>query len=227
MNVQYYRNRQWFDTQPVISPTSGMIRLQWDNSSEAQETNAVRIKAIDILGHEHYSNEVLTTSVFFINLCNLTAVNSLFEDLKLLKLQVRSDQDTQYAQWTDLFVDDSSPIPVGTFSISGALPNLQTGLTYKFRMVGIGVSGKYYESNAEYPPADCQDEELPSISFKLSLEVDYNDTDCGHISDGIATLRAHISGYQNNILFKTLSYYLQKPEGDQLLRIRWRTLFVR
>ena len=220
INVQYYSNRQWSDTPPVASPASGPIDLLWDNSSGSQEIHAVRIKATDIAGREHYSNEVLTASLFSINPCNLTAFNSLFEELTLLKCQIRSDGDSRYAQWTDFLVFDSAigqSIPIGFFLISGT-PDLKDGLQYKIRMTGTGTSGKYYESIVDYPEARCGGQGPHSIFLQLSLKVDYNEADCALTADGIATLKAYLIGYQENIVLKTLIYYLKRPEGEQLVR---------
>ena len=221
MNVQYYSNRQWSDIPPVVTPASGLIDLVWDNSSGSEEIHAVRIKATDITGQTHYSNEILATSLFSINPCNLTAFNALFEELTLLKFQVRNDEDSRYAQWTDFLVFDLSmgqSIPSGLFSVSGALPTLQNGLQYKIKMIGTGTSGTYYESIADYPAAGCQDQEPLPVPLRFELEVDYSEADCGLTADGIATLRAYLSGYQDDMALKSLSYYLHKPEGDQLVQ---------
>ena len=221
MNVQYYSNRQWSDIPPVVSPASGLIDLVWDNSAGSQEIHAVRIKATDITGQTHYSNEIFATSLFSINPCNLTAFNALFEELTLLKFQLRSDQDSRYAQWSDFLVFDSAPgqsIPTGPFSISGTFPDFLDGLQYKIKMTGTGTSGEYYETIADYPAAGCQNPEPLPVPLRFELEVDFSEADCGLTADGIATLRAYLSGYQDNIALKLLSYYLRKPEGDELVQ---------
>jgi Tol biopolymer transport system component/flagellar hook assembly protein FlgD/fibronectin type 3 domain-containing protein len=220
MNLQYYGNRKWSDIPPAVSLISGMMDLTWDRSSDAQEINAVRIKGVDVMGMEHFSNEVLITSLFFLDLCARQAGNYLFEDLTLLKVQIRSDDDIRYAQWTDFQVYDAAKgdsIPVGSFHI---YPNIDEDMHYKFRMIGIGTSDTFYIDQNErntYPPSECGDKELP-IPLKVVLKADYNEADCGLTADGIATLKAYLSGYQDNIGLKTLSYYLQMPEGDQLVR---------
>ncbi|TAL66654.1 MAG: hypothetical protein EPN88_08025, partial [Bacteroidetes bacterium] len=221
MNVQYHSNGQWLDSIPVMNPTSGIINLEWDNSSALQEINAVRINAVDILGHEHYSNELFTKKSFEINLCNFTATNSLFEDLELLKIQILSSQDIRYSQWTDYRVFDSKKgdlIPIGTFDITPNPEEIKEGMTYRFKMIGIGISGKEYigESKPEvYPPEPGECKEF--IKLKFSLSVNYKEADCGLISDGKALLSAKIEGF-GDVSLRTLSYYIQKPEGLQLLR---------
>jgi len=220
MNLQYYSNRKWSDTPTVVPSISGMTNLAWDRSSDAQEINAVRIKGVDIMGMKHLSNEVLISSMFFLDLCAMQAENFLFEELTVLKVQVRSDDDSCYTQWTDFQVYDAAKgdsVPIGTFPIH---PSIHEDMHYNFRMIGIGVSGKYYidqdNENNKYPPTDCGEEE-PHL-LKLVLKVDYNEADCSLTVDGIAKLKAYLSGYQDNIVLKTLSYYLQKQEGDQLVR---------
>jgi len=217
MNVQYWNGKQWFDTQPVMNPPSGRINnLDWDNSVlNLDEVYAVRIKAVDIPGQEHYSNMLSFRSVFSIDSpCGSTgtlliANNSLLEELQLIKLQVQSDVDTNYSQLTDYHVYDFTKgdyIPAGIFY--PPIPPIQSGMTYKFRMVGIGVSGKIYESVTQYPQ-DCP--------VKISLDVKYEEVDCGLISHK-AELSTHIKELNGNVYLKTLSYYIQNSEGLKLLR---------
>ncbi|MEW6215078.1 MAG: FlgD immunoglobulin-like domain containing protein, partial [Nitrospirota bacterium] len=216
MNVQYWTNRQWFDASPVVNSPSGIVNFKWDNSIfNPEEGYAVRIKAVDILGQEHYSNTLYTVSIFSIkSTCNelvpVVAVNYLFEKLALLKFQVQSDNDPNYSQWTDYEVYDSTKgdtIQEGIFV--PPLPNLQLGMTYKLKMIGIGLSGKIYGGDiTQYPP---------TCPVKISLNVSYDETGCGLIS-GMALLSTGIKKLSGNVSFKTLSYYIQKLEGLQLLR---------
>jgi subtilase family serine protease len=219
MNVQYHSNGQWLDSTSVMNPTSGIINLEWDNSGLNQSVDAVRVKVVDILGHERYSNTVLIEAIerFGIDICNFVAFNSLDEDLKLLRIQIQSHQDVRYSQWTDYRVFDSSKgdtIPVGSFDIYPKIGEIKEGLIYQFKMVGVGVSGNIYETDIyTYPNPDCS-----PITLKFSLSVNYNEADCGLLSDGKATLSAKIEGLAGNVSLKTLSYYIQKPEGLQFLR---------
>ena len=212
LNMQYWRNQKWNDVSPVINPLSGEITLEWDTSDiNFQEVGAVRLKSIDILGQEHYSNPFLLESSFIIDIScgSFMAMNSLFEKLKILKLQVQSSQDTEYSQWTDYKVYDSTKgdiVPFGTFE--PPLPFVKSGMTYKLRMIGLGTSGKSYESNIMQYPPDCPE---------FSLNVVYKEADCGNLSEKVLLTTKIITGI-SNITLKTLSFYIQKPEGLQLLR---------
>jgi len=136
MNMQYleYQAKSggvWHDSIPVINPPSGDFTLNWDNSGLG-EFDAVRIKAIDMSGLEHYSNKVLVSPGFWVDTCTFTGRNSLYEDLTLLRLQVLSGQDSRYVEWTDYKVYDASKgntIPVGDFSIAPPEGTIKPGMS--------------------------------------------------------------------------------------------------
>ncbi|MEW6571053.1 MAG: CARDB domain-containing protein [Nitrospirota bacterium] len=219
MNVRYWSGRHWYDLPPISDPPSGIINIEWDNSHPEREFDAIRLKAIDVLGQEHYSNVVMTSSLFSIDTCNLMAANLLFENLKLLKIQIMSNEDNRYSQWTDCSVFDSArgdAIPEGTFTVNLPL-NLESGKHYLLRMIGIGASGKVYESYVEkYPRNDCDD--IDPVYTRFTLSVTYNESSCGLLSDGKAFLKAIIEDLRGNVSLKTLSYYIMNPDGLQLLR---------
>lgn len=200
MNIQYLKDRRWIDMPQVITPESGAIHLEWDNTA-LETVNAVRVKAVDIVGHEYYSNTLPIQEIFWANGCTLTAKNSLFEDLKLLRLQLNSSDYKVF----DLSKGDD--IPTGDFTLR-PIPEYKNGDVV--RMIGIGLSGKRYETAANL---GC------SSSVELALSVGYVDADCGKLSDGKATLSARILGaLDNSLTLKNLAYYLQKPDGLQLLK---------
>ena len=144
----------------------------------------------------------------------MEARNSLFEKLRLLKFEAAIYPVMSDSQWKDYFVLDSQrgdSIPEGEFA--PPLPPIQSGMKYAIRMIGISESGEEYESRTVSYPA-C-------IGFGIDLDVTYDETDCGLIL-GKATLKSKLVLDKEfsfkDISFRTLSYYLQKPEGLQLLR---------
>lgn len=213
MNLEYRKGNDWFTAREIEDLTSGIIGTNWDNSTlDLSEGYSVRVKAVDILGKEHYSNLLPTVFQFYMSAAcdSLTARNGLFEDIKLLRFQAQSSQDANFLQWTDYKVYDSSKgdiIPSGQFD--PPLPPMKIGAKYTLRMTGTGLTGHVYESNAVQYPQDCP--------VKISLSVDYKEKGCGLLS-GSATLSARIEELNGNVTLKTLSYYIQKPEGLQLLR---------
>lgn len=215
MRVQFWVDRKWVDDRPVTDPASGPFRMEWDNSYlNPLEGFAVRMKAVDLLRQEHYSNVLVTRLLFGIQVsCDalppVKAENSLLEDLRLLRLQVRSDQDPGYFQWKDYFIYDPSKgdsIPEGDFI--PPLPQIQSGMKYQLRMVGEGASGKRYESQPAFYPASCP--------VTITLSVNYHQTGCGLLSMK-AILSTEAKGLTSRQIPKTLSYYVERPEGLQLL----------
>ncbi len=70
MNIQTWNGQEWIGSLPVTNLPQGLIELEWDNSSlNLTEGYAVRVKATDILGKEHYSNPLFTESLFYLYTC--------------------------------------------------------------------------------------------------------------------------------------------------------------
>lgn len=217
LDLQYRSGMQWLDGAIRDSSADGAIYLTWDRSRVVSEINAVRLKALDIYGQEHYSNTVGTKSMFYIDRCANIATqgrNFLFENLTLLRLQIQSSQDSRFAQWTDYHVVNAPYVPLGAFSIA-PLPELKSGMEYHFRMIGIGESGREYigDENA----SSC----VQSNMLKLDLSVrDRAEASCGLLSDGKSELFATLT--TENLLvpitLKNLSYSIQLSDGPHLLR---------
>jgi flagellar hook assembly protein FlgD/fibronectin type 3 domain-containing protein len=214
LNVQYWGGQDWLDTALVNTPSLGMIEIDWDNSAlNLQEGYRVRLKAVDVLGQEHYSNELLMGSLFglYLNCQNkppVEAKNYLFAELKLMKFEAQIPQGAGYSQWVEYLVLDpqrGDSIPVGKFI--PPLPPSQFGSNYRIRMTGIDIKGEVYESIIDYPP----------FCLQIAMEVRYEEADCG-LTSGKAMMKAEIMGLNDRISLKTLKYYMQKPEGSQLLR---------
>jgi flagellar hook assembly protein FlgD len=228
MNLQYHDGNGWSDAPSVMNPSPGAIDLEWDNSGINNKIDRIRVRSTDVLGQEHYSNEVSVEENFNIDACG-NAINSLYEDLKLLKFSVMSSQDTRFSKWTDYEVFDFSrrdTIPVGEFGIP--LPDIKPGITYSFRMTGIGVSGKEYRSDIVDYNSNNTGQDCSGIiggggngngwsTIKLALSVQYDAADCDHLSYGKALLSAKVPSFEN-VWFKSLTYYLEHPDGLQLLR---------
>jgi hypothetical protein len=195
LNVQYRQGKEWIDTTPVRDPSSGMLHIDWDNSTLVMpEGSAVRIKAIDTLGQEHYSNELLMESLFkIVGKCGSTppieARNNLYEKLKLMKFEVQIPQGAGYSQWIaylDLDSQRGDSIPVGKFI--PPLPSSQFGTNYRIRMTGITMNGEIYESTMDYPP----------ICLSISLDIRREKADCG-LAPGMAVLDTRIGGLNDRI----------------------------
>lgn len=220
MNLQYWSNLQWHDAEQASNYVDGDIVINWDRSLLSDNVDAVRIKAVDIYGYEHYSNAVKTQSLFTIEPCAfLTAAarNFLFERLTLLRLQIKSSQDARYAEWTDYRVMHAPNIPTGIFSLA-PLPDLNAGAGYRFRLIGVDESGKEHTGDEPEPDASCGG---PAVSLKLTPKLNYAaEAGCGLPSDGRVRLSAELiaTGYQGGLSQKSLSYYIQNQGGLQLLR---------
>lgn len=216
MSFQYWNGSQWLDGAEVPQFSSGAIKIQWDTSSLAlPEGFGVRVKATDIEGGEHYSNALSTTTLFGIGATcgqGLNAANVLFEELQSLKVQVRSSQDPAYPTWTDYKVYDAAKgetIPTGRqFPVPA--PSTKIGLAYQIRMVATAVSGKVYESNIANYPQLCP--------VAISLKVSHDEAKgCNELAPGNTTLAAAIQESKGDQYFESLGYFLQKPDGAQLL----------
>lgn len=228
INVQYFRNKQWFDAPAITDPASGMLLLQWDNSfMGSKDGYVVRLKAIDSSGTVYYSN-IITTEEFGIQtVCDLRqvtvpnlpaaktpliATNILSVNLNVLKLQFGP---TQFGPWTDYLVFDTARgdvIPGGEFY--PVLPPTEPGKSYFIRMIGIvlptssGGNLELYTALTSYP----------AFCTSVSVAITYKEKeDCGALAD-TAEIGASISNFKPNISLNSLSLYLQFADGLKLLR---------
>jgi Tol biopolymer transport system component/flagellar hook assembly protein FlgD/fibronectin type 3 domain-containing protein len=210
MKVQYYSSdHKWVDSSTAVNSLSGYIDLGWDPSGIKQEFSKVRVKAIDTLGQEYYSNVILTGEAFFIDECATCptgaekGMNVLFEELKLLTFQIDG---------TDYRIFDSTKgdiIPTGLICV----PPHELKTKFTLTMVGVGISGKKYESRTlTYPSNNCG-----NIALSLELKVNPAESDCGVVSNR-AELKARLKESDIFVSLKTISYYIQKSDGLQLLQ---------
>lgn len=213
--LQYWNGKQWFDAVEATDLTSGMLNLHWDSfSSGLGEGYGVRVKIVDSLGGVHHSNVLTTAGIFSVDSScswSLIGQNALFESMKLLRLQVQSSQDVNYLNWTDYKIYDAvkgDSMPSGEFL--PPLPTIKSGIIYQIRMAGTGGGGQTYVTEPTNYPPNCP--------VKISLEVTYDEAKgCGEVAPGIVSLAATAIDFPSNVSFKTLSYFIQKPEGSQLL----------
>jgi Tol biopolymer transport system component/flagellar hook assembly protein FlgD len=218
MNVQYSDKGQWIDSAPVTEGYTGKLNIDWSNPG-LQQGALVRIKAVDIAGNEYYSNVIGSTERFDIS-CLGSATNSVYEEIRSLAFEVQSVDDSRYSQITVYKAYDANKgdiIPVGVFR--APQPDVRDGMKYDIRMSATGISGRQYTSGwVQYPVTieNCSAPDPgPGSQFKLSIA--YGEAECNTLSDGKVALSAGISGY-DKVELQTIDYYLQKPEGSQLLR---------
>jgi len=225
MTVQYRLNNAWHDDVEITEFTSDMPVFEWDASGlDMEKVQAVRIHAWDGLGREFYSNAVqINSEEFAISLCHtpeyiqdvIYADISLYSDLAVQKIQMQSDNDPEYLEWTDVWEHDAttgiideivSPPPAGFIS----------EINYKLRMVGITDAGKAYISNIEnFPPGDCKKGQ--SQGQKPKLNITYSEgSDCDTVSTSASIavqLKGVVAAYPSSV-----RYYIEESGSTQLLR---------
>jgi len=218
VSLQYWDGLHWQDTVSDIQLSNGEIHIAWNRDLIPSYISAIRIRALDMLGQEQYSNIVKTRSLFYIDPCfDLLSAgkNYLFERLETLRLQIQSIQDLRYAQWTDYGTFNAPDVPRGAFSLA-PLPDTIRDMEYHFRMVGIGESGKEYIGTES--SSSCN--QLSTPEFRLDLSVrNFTEADCGQLSDGQTALSAALvmKNLSAPITLKTLSYHIQVNDGLKLL----------
>ena len=226
--IQMWLDRQWIEASEVQAPVSGGLLLEWDNSlMDPGEVDAIRIKTVDVTGREMTSEPVVFGDLMDLhvakgcgyNVEELSATQNEFEELIRLGLQVKSENDPRYLQWTDYLVFDVShgdAIPAGSFFVP-APGGLQEGYSYKVRMQGIGASGAEYFSREVTIPVDCQDGEGVQILIGISYE---RANECNTLAPG----RVHVGagfgegGPPPNMVVEGIDYYLEKSGEYELIR---------
>ena len=224
LTVQYKKTaaRVWEEGAVVLNPQSYDVEIPWDTSNlDPDLAYTVRIKAVDITGNEYYSDTVFLGHVFSMKFdCEspavVSAANSV-EELVLLKFRIMSEEDPNYAVWTDFAVYDAAEgdiIPTGEFTVS--LPgDLQNDISYSIKMSGTGVSGRTYSTLTQ---TGCGGVYL----FKFGLNVrPAESTACNLSAPGRVNLRAPIllgGSIVERVKLKSLTYYIQKsPETWDVL----------
>jgi len=174
----------WLEEAPVPVVDSYLPSISWDNSAfESDQPFAMRIKGIDALGLEHYSNTMYIEGFRLDSTCDsempLAGQVFILDKLTSLALQARIQPHEPNIPWNDTDTykiydaQKGDKVPSGYFALP--LPaDIESGKTYEIRMSGVGSIGrKPYVSQTVYPQCD-----LP-----LPLKVDYQSADdCDQVS---------------------------------------------
>lgn len=213
--LQYWNGLQWYDMVIDGSSSGNAMKIAWDKDSMPSDVSAVRLAGIDETGQQYYSNIVQIRSLFAVDSCaalQRMGMNYLFEPLKGLRLQIRSNQDSRYSEWTDYLTMEGSNIPVGDFSIA-PLPEMNQDMEYFIRMIGTGESGEIYISNESKMCSGDQ------ASVMLHLSVAHLDAKCNSISMGMEQLSAayEVTPLLASIRPLDLQFVIQRDGVDQLL----------
>ncbi|TAN41053.1 MAG: hypothetical protein EPN25_05690 [Nitrospirae bacterium] len=209
----------WIDSEPKLDPASGNLFIEWDNSLiDFKRLYAIRLKAIDDKGVVFYSNimpgkeryglQVGCSSNIDKGVLVLEGNISLYQPFKQLRFQAKSQDDSHFAQWTDIELlygeaggalfgikvlpDHGVEIPQGQFvvgadSVVGIVMNqFSPHMRYTFRMVGTFEDGTEKETiEAPYPPK-CD-------AVVLGISVSYKDADECQMISGKASIGATAS----------------------------------
>jgi flagellar hook assembly protein FlgD/Tol biopolymer transport system component len=220
------RKDAWSDSPPMSGAQSGEISVQWDASGLGKSQYfPIRIQGTDPVGQAHVSNMMWSSDDFEVKVYKCATsggdvdfINVRANPLRLLRLQVKSDQDTRYLDWTDFKVYEVAKgdlVPTGHFSLQEIdLVVYKQGMTYQFRMLGEEFSGQPVSSN--------ESTVFPELCVKVKIHVDYDEADCGSTTSKAviaSVLDANgLSSGTPKIALQTLKYDLKKPDGTVLLR---------
>jgi Tol biopolymer transport system component/flagellar hook assembly protein FlgD/fibronectin type 3 domain-containing protein len=215
INLEYRVKGQWYDGPEALEPATGWVDLEWDSQALGRDEGySIRMKAVDLYGQVYYSNILRTESTFEIRLsCKddaLEVVNDLLEDLKVLRLQMQSYEDSCCYAWKDFRVQEVSQgdtIKTGSFSVPP--PPVNPGKYYRLRMVGVGMSDRVYVSDEVSYPLECP--------LSLTVKVEPEEAACSLFSTR-ALVSAEVKGLRDGIHLETLSYYVEGQAGLELLR---------
>jgi Tol biopolymer transport system component/flagellar hook assembly protein FlgD len=187
----------WHDDETVSGLEDGKIQITWDSShleTEKWYFYRIRFKAISQSGEEYYSNVLRLGVNLKINpLCKIKdkaatfSIVNLMNYLVRLKLQIKSVEDLDFIDWTDVKVwdkDKGDVIPYGNFDIS--VPEIKEERSYYVRIVGIEDDGTEYVDETKYPML------CPKIIIWIRSELA---DDCNKIAPG----RVIINGFVKDI----------------------------
>ncbi|RPI76121.1 MAG: hypothetical protein EHM45_13875, partial [Desulfobacteraceae bacterium] len=218
LDLQYYSEKEWRNAEITVNDNSGHVELVWDNTaipvSDLEKIQMVRLRVVDSNEKEYFSPALPIGQSKFIlkgsSSCGIPLLRgeiSLFEDLKLLQIQVRSNNDPAYQEWTAFLTKESDKgdtIPSGKFPIN-PLPLLQPFGQYFFKMFGLSVSGQEYHSK-----------EISTQSFEptlcFSLKTKYPEAGCNGVS-GQVELIPDIAQGSKPIKINGISYHILEGES--------------
>jgi len=101
----------------------------------------------------------------------------------------------------------NATLVAGPFAVP--VPVVSLGMAYSIRMKGTTTGGGVYLSNAVTYPGACP--------VQIALDVAYDEAGCGQPA-GHSSITAQIKKLNATTRTKALSYFVQNPEGLQLLR---------
>ena len=221
ITIQYWNGSQWIDSQVTSAPADGNVNLSWDNTGiHPDELILIRLNAVDEAGKGYYSNVIRIQPLFYLTgNCKepdhpVYAHNNLNEKFDILKIQSSSGS---VGVWMDLvtYGRASENVPEGKFPVTN-LPAAKAGVSYKLRMtgtVGSGAAAVQYQSKEFIYPYDCG---YPIN--ELLVQYPAAALACNTLSAGKVSLSVRINSIKDGISLISLDYYIQKPEGSQLLR---------
>jgi subtilase family serine protease/Tol biopolymer transport system component/fibronectin type 3 domain-containing protein len=213
LTLQYRIGNQWVDNVDLADPDMTETEFNWINSNFNSKLVAMRLRGVDASGREYFSNELSLASSFklFSN-CNaplLSTYIAVNDNLTELKMQFKGINDTA---WTD-YRTYSSPEELLAINMLAYFnpepPSVDYGKKYLVKMQGKGSNGAVYESVPVPFPSEC-----PVV---ITTAIDSGIAACGGFSNAVS-ISTEVKPYEVNAVLKTLQYYIQKPDGMQLLR---------
>lgn len=215
LSLQYRIGRIWFDATADITVENGLITVQWDNSAVVPDFNAIRLRGVDAIGQEHFSNALLAFNIFNITTnCSgaMWGHNDLIEKLSELKFQFRSEGEEEWGDYYTANGNVGHEIPTGNFIVvpPSLLDTGGKGVD-AIRMVATGVSGHQYASAVAPPTPLCPDPP------ELKLEATYGQAECGEIA-GRAQISAQVEG--GIVAADSLETYVTRDGQRQLVQER-------
>jgi Tol biopolymer transport system component/subtilase family serine protease/flagellar hook assembly protein FlgD/prenyltransferase beta subunit len=220
MVLQYSNSGIWYNAQSQMLPSKGGVTASWDNSRLDLQRYQVRYRAVDSLGREFYSNTLQVAAAenkdFRIySLCTEDSSRNIlyginpYSTLTKLTFQIKSSQDARYTDWTNFSVKEASAgssLPEGQIPLN---PDINSGMLYLVRMIGVTANGASYTSNEATFPSAC--------AVEITLEAEAAESDCGK-TPGTYSLKAQVQKLRSGTKTQSLAYYIQTPAGLQMLR---------
>ncbi|MEE9910342.1 MAG: gliding motility-associated C-terminal domain-containing protein [Deltaproteobacteria bacterium] len=195
MFVEHWNGRQWAASPVAADLLNGYVRVRWDNTAlNLNDIYLIRLLAVDETGREHHTGMYSIKPLLSLAaLCDGSAFayNHLPQKLGLLRIQISSADDADYAVPQDWVVYDTArgdSVPEGKFQFLDPLRNgnrIKTGRNYTFTMTAT-QSGSDPQS---YDPVTLP---YPPKCGAMKLEVTYPEAaECNALS-GTADLGVKI-----------------------------------
>ncbi len=223
MVLQKNSGGQWIDAAAMQDPDLSFSEFVLGNIDFSSDPSGLRLKGVDVYGHEYVSNDIPTAQTFSLSTgCGAGSVMvSLLEDLTSLKLQVKGATSRQ---WTDLKIYSGSELEKLLLKDHGFL---YPSTAYVVRIAALGKSGRIYTSAPVVPSCSSSGTGFGGfgdgvvgggLSGQLvsTLTVSYGQGDCGHPLSGTASLSART--WISDSALRSLRYYLDTAQDAVLLK---------